>query len=232
MSKKFDGIKLLRILSVILMLIIIAVAIYGDKMCQYGEEITTDDVAESYEYEEPSSEDKVIDIIEHTTEINTETTTKAVPDTTKVLPSTTNAISPEVVETVPKGYYTIACSDYELDILAATVYHEAGSNECTDRHQQLVAQVVINRVLSNEFPNTIYDVVTQGNPVQYENNGAILGLAKSKNIPQRCYDNAILALRGEVNCPYDVVWQANFVQGRGVYEKIKTSYSTSYFCYR
>ena len=51
-------------------------------------------------------------------------------------------------------------TDYELDLLAAVIYHEAGSNECSDRHQQLVGQVVVNRMNSDEFPNTIYDVIT------------------------------------------------------------------------
>lgn len=122
-------------------------------------------------------------------------------------------------------------TDYDLDLLAAVIYYEAGSDECTDRHQQLVAQVVINRKNSSEFPDTIYDIITQRN--QYSTCDNVLSSAGNKDlIPQRCYDNAIEVLNGNVECPDNVVWQANFLQGSGVYEEIYTSYSVSYFCYR
>lgn len=124
-------------------------------------------------------------------------------------------------------------TDYDLDILAAVIHHEAGSNECTDRHQQLVGQVVVNRMNSDEFPDTIYDVVTQQNPTQYSTYKKVLRDAGNRDIvSQRCYDNALAVLNGEVECPDNIVWQANFKQGSGVYEEIHTSYSVSYFCYR
>lgn len=125
-------------------------------------------------------------------------------------------------------------TDYELDLLAAVIYHEAGSDECSDRHQQLVGQVVVNRMNSDEFPNTIYDVITQVKPnIQYSTYKNVVRDAGNRGIiPQRCYDNALTVLNGEVECPDNIVWQANFKQGSGVYEEIHTSYSVSYFCYR
>lgn len=125
-------------------------------------------------------------------------------------------------------------TDYELDLLAAVIYYEAGSDECSDRHQQLVGQVVVNRMNSDEFPNTIYDVITQVKPnIQYSTYKNVVRDAGNRDIiPQRCYDNALTVLNGDVECPDNIVWQANFKQGSGVYEEMHTSYSVSYFCYR
>ena len=121
-------------------------------------------------------------------------------------------------------------TEEELDMLAAVIYYEAGDIYCVDRHQQLVGQVVINRVNSDEFPDTIYDVITQKN--QYASASKVLeNMGDRSIIPQRCYDNALAVLNGEVKCPSDIVWQAEFIQGK-VYEVYKTPYSTTYFCYR
>ena len=119
----------------------------------------------------------------------------------------------------------------DLELLAKVIYCEA--NGCSDRHQQLVAQVVLNRVKSNEFPNTIYDVVYQGQDgkeaIQYS---CVNNKYWGDEIPNRCYVNALMALLGYVDCPDDVIYQANFKQGSSVYEKIETSYSITYFCYK
>lgn len=137
-------------------------------------------------------------------------------------------------EVTTEGVSQTWANQDEWDLLAAVIYYEAGSDDCTDRHQQLVAQVVLNRVASGEFPNTVYDVITQNYPaVQYSYYNRILDIANNTDkIPERCYDNALSALLGEVECPSNIVWQANFKQGSGIYEIHKTSYSTTYFCYR
>lgn len=118
-------------------------------------------------------------------------------------------------------------SEEDLRILANVIHYEAGN--CPDRHQQLVAQVVLNRVKDNRFPNTVKGVVQQ--PGQY----AAWYVTATPKVSQRCYNNAKAALEGKVNCPANVVFQAQFRQGTGVYE---TSYvntgwwsSTTYFCY-
>ena len=120
----------------------------------------------------------------------------------------------------------------ELDMLAAVIFYEAGSNDCSDRHQQLVAQVVLNRVIDDRFPDTIYDVITQQNPVQYSTYKLVLNNMGNRDIiPQRCYDNALAVLNNDVDCPSDIVWQAGFIQGE-IYEVYYTTYSTTYFCHR
>ena len=49
---------------------------------------------------------------------------------------------------------------------------------------------------------------------------------------EQAYKNAQRLLNGERFCPENVVFQANFKQGSGVYKAISTSYSTTYFSYR
>lgn len=123
-----------------------------------------------------------------------------------------------------------AYTDEELQILTNVVYYEA--NGCTDRHQQLVAAVVLNRVGSKHFPGTLREVVEQ--PRQYSR-------SYTRNLPaldtedenlQKAMRNATAALEGDVECPENVVFQAEFRQGNGVYETIRSAWgSTTYFCY-
>lgn len=117
-------------------------------------------------------------------------------------------------------------SDEDLKLLAKLVFCEAGSDEISDEHQQLVAQVVINRVRDDRFPNTISEVIYQKG--QY----ACVGNERwnSEEIPERCYSNALKALNGEVQAPKNLIFQANFEQGTEIYKIFKTSYSITYFC--
>lgn len=117
-------------------------------------------------------------------------------------------------------------SDEELELLARLIYCEAGSDEISDEHQQLVAQVVINRVNDDRFPNTISEVIYQKG--QY----ACVGNTRwnSEEVPERCYNNALKVLNGEVQAPDNLIFQANFEQGTEIYKIFKTSYSITYFC--
>ena len=49
----------------------------------------------------------------------------------------------------------------DLILLARLIDREAGSSWLTDEHQQLVGAVVLNRVKSESFPNSIPDVIYQ-----------------------------------------------------------------------
>lgn len=118
----------------------------------------------------------------------------------------------------------------DRDIIATVVYNEAWTG-CTDRHRELVAAVIVNRVKSDKFPDTVYDVVAQKG--QY-----LIGYANGDprytpplEVREECQKIATRALLGEINCPDNVLYQAEFKQGSGVYETGKTSYSTTYFCY-
>lgn len=56
---------------------------------------------------------------------------------------------------------TISYSEKDFIALCNVVQHEVGN--CSTLSKQMVASVVINRVLSGIFPNNIYDVVNQKN---------------------------------------------------------------------
>lgn len=121
----------------------------------------------------------------------------------------------------------------DRDIVATVVYNEAGFG-CSERHMELVAQVVVNRVNSPRFPNTVYDVVVaprQYHPAYANPNSYYGQRARKSDKWALCQEVATRALLGQVECPSNVFWQANFRQGRGVYEIHRTSYSTTYFCY-
>ena len=113
-------------------------------------------------------------------------------------------------------------TDEELDLLSRVVYAEAGSNWLTDEHQKAVASVVINRKNDNRFPNTIKEVVYQKGQYGCVYNGMI-----NQPPDQRAYDNAKYVLENGVTIPSDVVWQAQFKQGKGLYKYIQGHY----FCY-
>ena len=112
----------------------------------------------------------------------------------------------------------------DLELLARIINAEAGG--CTDEHQLLVGNVVLNRVADSRFPNTIYGVIYQKGQYSPTWNGAI-----NKTPTEQAYKNAQRLLDGERFCPNNVIFQANFKQGSGVYKAISTSYSVTYFCY-
>jgi len=142
-----------------------------------------------------------------------------------------NTSSEEIVETPSSSTTTGGkwYTDYELDLLARIISAEAGCYWLSDEHQMMVGCVVLNRVNHPLFPNTIYDVIYQ--PGQYP--PAYNGMLYSSTPDARTYENARRVLDGEYTCPSNVVFQAGFVQGHGVYMEIydETLGTTTYFCY-
>ena len=51
----------------------------------------------------------------------------------------------------------------ELEMLAIVIYQEAGGNGSCDDCRRYVADIVLNRVADERFPNTIEEVLTQKN---------------------------------------------------------------------
>lgn len=130
---------------------------------------------------------------------------------------------PELLS-APKPQY----SDSDLMLLAKVIYAEAGSNFLSDEWKMCVGEVVLNRVASPEFPNTIYDVVYQQGQYQGARSGYIASLTPS----ERCIDIARRLLNGERLMEPAVVFQANFKQGSGVCKALYDSHlGWTYFCY-
>lgn len=120
----------------------------------------------------------------------------------------------------------------DLDIMARTLYFEAGSNFISDHCKEMVCAVMRNRVQSTLFNgNTIKEVVYAKGQYQCAKLLYTIDITERPDL----IEIAKRVLQGEEVCPDNVVFQANFPQGEGIYEAISESsrwYSfTLYFCY-
>lgn len=113
-----------------------------------------------------------------------------------------------------------------LQMVAKTIFKEAGG--CTWDHMVYVGAVIMNRLRSDKFPDTIYDILVA--PRQYSESYTY----DFNDIPEICYKAAVVALNEEDDAPEDLYWQAQFPQGREVWKifEVDTGYyqSTTYFC--
>jgi len=116
----------------------------------------------------------------------------------------------------------------ELYLLARVIASEAGCDTLSDDFRFCVGEVVMNRVASPEFPDTLEEVVYQEG--QYE--GVDTDAFKYLLIPDtEDVMTALRLLRGERHMLPWVVFQANFKQGGGTYAKyFSEHYGWTYFC--
>ena len=117
---------------------------------------------------------------------------------------------------------TEAINEEDLELLAHLIFAESGSDWIEDETLYYVGSVVLNRVNSDLFPDTIYDVIYQRGQYACTWDGNI-----EKTPTERCYVIAEDLLRNGSVLPEEVVFQAEFTQGSGVY-----AYQDNlYFCY-
>lgn len=117
----------------------------------------------------------------------------------------------------------------DLYLLAKIIYAEAGSEWLSDEWKMCVGEVVLNRVESSEFPDTIPEVLYQQGQYYSKSSTYFANLKPSA----RCVKIALHLLLGEryLNDP-SVVFQANFRQGSGVCAHFYDQYlGSTYFCY-
>ena len=74
---------------------------------------------------------------------------------------------PATVETTTgaENRWNITLTQEEIDLLAKIVWLES-QGEPTEG-QEAVVEVVFNRIASEKYPDTLYDVLSQGNPTQF-----------------------------------------------------------------
>jgi len=119
-------------------------------------------------------------------------------------------------------------SDDDLDLLSRLINAEAGSEWIPDLVQLYVGSVVINRMKSDLYPDSLYDVIYQDGQYSPVMDGSI------NNTPdKRTVENARRLLDEGSILPANVVFQANFVQGDGIFYEYYDEYlgTTTYFCY-
>ena len=128
----------------------------------------------------------------------------------------------EKIDALGLDYRKVAYDD--LSLLSRLIQSEAGSAWLGTRWKMAVGEVVLNRMASPEFPDTLSEVIFQ--PGQYT--GAV-------NLSVPSYDSVIAAqklLEGErvLDNPA-VVFPSNGRQGSGVYMELSDAYlGTTYFC--
>ena len=136
--------------------------------------------------------------------------------------------------------YASQYTDEDIRILTTAVFYEAGHT--TEQLREYVAQVVLNRVADSRFPDTVKGVITQ--PGQYATKYATQAATdsiKSADSQNGTYYYAMCetavkkAMMGQVDMPSNMLYQANFAQGKGVGQSVYFNSgwyaSTSYFCY-
>lgn len=158
--------------------------------------------------EPPTTEEVTIPTVAETTAEET-----AVEETTVEETTVEEVTEPEPTEPP----YTME----ELEMLAIVIYQEVGSDACSNESRLMVGTVVMNRVASDRYPNTLYEVLTQ--EAQYGRlhwTGIVWPERASKpgeaHAVERAYEIAERILLGERALPEDVIYQAEFVQGTEV----------------
>ncbi len=121
---------------------------------------------------------------------------------------------PEIVSQ-PSRYDGIKISDADLDTLARLVWIEARGEPFEG--QVAVVEVVLNRVLSESFPDTVKEVVYQNNPVQFSL-AACIPATTAEEVQYRAIEEAITS--EEPITDTDVVYFSTTAQNDRIFARI------------
>lgn len=127
----------------------------------------------------------------------------------------------EAVEAPETEETEIEIDEHDVELLACVIYQEAGSDSICDDCRRRVADVVLNRVEDDRFPDTIEKVLTKkGQYGRYYYTGVVwpkrASYAVEANAVERARRIAREVLEGEHSEIYGegYVWQATFKQGK------------------
>lgn len=114
----------------------------------------------------------------------------------------------------------------DLYLLARVIYSEAGSDWLDEEFRICVGEVVLNRVESPEFPDTIYDVVYQKGQYPVVNSAGFSSMEPGED----CVSAALKLLQGERLMVPSVVYQSDSIQGElfSMYSDMRLG--NTYFC--
>lgn len=122
------------------------------------------------------------------------------------------------------GSGPVPYTEYDFNALVACLAAEGGGN--SHEFKLAVASVILNRVADSDYPNTINEVILQ--PGQYQGSGSDEWWSGSGRLTDDCTACAKEILASGSRLPANVVYQAGFEQGSGVY----TFLENNYFCYK
>ena len=118
------------------------------------------------------------------------------------------AATPQPAPELVQRYSSVAMTADERRELAEVICLEA-ANQCAEG-QQAVAEVVLNRVISPEFPDTVHDVLHQGEDTPQPQFSTIGNLALADPAAAQ-YDAIDAALYGPSILPEDVVFFYKYI---------------------
>ena len=125
-------------------------------------------------------------------------------------------LSTSVVESRP------AYTQEDINLLAEVIYHENWHTDSEHLAAYYTGAVVMNRVKSKNWPDTIEKVLYQRG--QYSTTKYFF----TKEIPEECYQMARdILLFGTPDVPETVIFQSTFRQGSGKWKVI----NGEWFCY-
>ena len=173
---------------------------YEDYYCEEYEYEVTEEVCEIESSEEVIEESTVEEVV---TEEAVEESTEEVMAVASVVPTTDTSS--------------------DLYLLAHLIEGEAGAYWCSDTLQLYVGSVVLNRVASEYFPNSIEGVIWDDGQYSCIWDGNFY-----REPSQRCWDHAQYLLDNGSMLPSNVIFQSQFPQGDGTY----VIEGNMYFCYK
>lgn len=112
-------------------------------------------------------------------------------------------------------------TENDVNLLAEVIYWENWYTDTEKETAYWTGAVVMNRVYSDEWPNSIHDVLYQKG--QYSTTKYFF----TTKIPEECYDMARqILVFGTNDVPKNVVFQSTFKQG-----KVWKQKNGEYFCF-
>ncbi|MFI3238830.1 MAG: cell wall hydrolase [Lachnospiraceae bacterium] len=106
-----------------------------------------------------------------------------------------------------KYYDSMSASEYELLLLASLIYCEAGGESYEG--QVAVGAVVLNRVRSSKYPNSVYGVIYASGQFTPALTGKLDAVMISGKATQSCYNAAKEALNGYTNVGDSLYFRVN-----------------------
>lgn len=128
------------------------------------------------------------------------------------------------IDAVESGEQKISFDD--LYLLARVIYSEAGSDWLDEEFRLCVGEVVLNRVASPEYPDSIYEVVYQKGQYTGVNSLKFAQLQPGED----CVDCALKLLQGERRMVPAVVYQSDCIQGELFSMYTDRHLGNTYFC--
>ena len=116
----------------------------------------------------------------------------------------------------------------DLFLVSKIMTAEAGSYWLSDEWKMAVGEVLLNRVASPEFPNTVEECIYQPGQYYPKNSSYFKNLLPWERETRLAWR----LLEGERHLEPSVVFQANFTQGSGIFKSYYDKYlGYTYFCY-